>query len=384
MTVSTASKAQPSTPWPVDRTIPKWDWQPPTGTRVISADDHVMEHDLWIDKLAPSDRDRAPRITKDDRGFHLTIEGQPADQPGFNSLIVEGRPGAVDVQQRLRDMDAEGVNASFLFAQRTMVFFARISDEDFRIRCIDAYNEWLSEVQTEGGGRLYGVAILPTITCPEATRDYIQKLDDLGFVAMQLPSFPKDVRYNASAMEPMWDAIEESGIPLSFHVGAGSSLRGAGALGTSVTAALQPFRELWCLLTFSGILERHPSLRVVFTEGGISWVPSALFDADKQYKAFATELRPRLGELPSFYWYRQCYATFMNDPAGVKLVDDIGLDNVLWSVDYPHPESNLGESMAVMQSIFDKLGDHAARAVVGENAIRLWNLDPARILGTTI
>jgi predicted TIM-barrel fold metal-dependent hydrolase len=283
----------------VHRDIPVSEWAPPEGTVVISADDHAMEHDLWIDRLPAADRDRAPRITRDERGFHLSVEGQPADTPGFNSLIVEGRPGGSDVGERLRDMDAEGVDASFLFAQRTMSFFATIKDKDFLFRCIDAYNEWLAEIQASSDGRLYGVAILPTLYAPETTREYVQRLDDLGFVSMQLPSAPKDVRYNASAMEPMWDAIEESGIPLSFHVGASSSGRGAGALGTSVTAALQPFRELWCLLTFSGILERHPDMKVVFTEGGISWVPAALFDADKQYKAFTTELRTRLAELPS-------------------------------------------------------------------------------------
>jgi predicted TIM-barrel fold metal-dependent hydrolase len=222
------------------------------------------------------------------------------------------------------------------------------------------------------------VAVLPTVYRPEATADAVAKLRDLGFVAMQLPSFPHDVRYNASAMEPMWDAIEAGGIPLSFHIGASSSrYRGAGALGTSVTAALQPYRELWCMLAFSGILERHPEMKVVFTEGGISWVPAALFDADKQYRAYETEMRPKLAHLPSYYWYRQCYATFMNDPAGLKLADDIGYEHMLWSVDYPHPEGNLGENVEVMRAIFEQLGESRATAVVGTNAAAVWGLDLA-------
>ena len=152
-------------------------------------------------------------------------------------------------------------------------------------------------------------------------------------------------------------------------------MRGRGALGTSLTAALQPFRELWCLLAFSGILERHPEMKVIFAEGGISWIPSALFDADKQYRAYETEMRPKLANLPSHYWYRQCYATFMNDPAGIKLVDEIGPEHMLWSTDYPHPEGNLGENMAVMRSIFGQLDETRARAIVGTNAAQVWNLD---------
>ena len=116
-------------------------------------------------------------------------------------------------------------------------------------------------------------------------------------------------------------------------------------------------------------------MRVVFTEGGISWVPAALFDADKQYKAYETEVRPKLRELPSFYWFRQCYATFMNDPAGVRLADMIGYEHMLWSVDYPHPEGNLGENVDVMRSIFEHLPESQARAVVGGNAANVWGLD---------
>lgn len=369
-----------STPWPVNRTIPTPEWIPPSDAIVISADDHVMETDLWIERMPAADRDRAPRITEDETGFHLTLEGKSADAPGFNSLVVEGRPGAVDAEQRLLDMDAEHVDASLLFSQRTMAFFPLIEDTEFLVRVMDAYNEWLAEIQAASKSRLYGVAILPTMYKPEQTRDYIQKIKDLGFISMQLPYKPRNVRYNASMMEPMWDAIEESGIPLSFHVGAGSSLRGAGALGTSITMALQPFRELWCLLAFSGILERHPEMKVIFTEGGISWIPATLFDADKQYKAFSTEVRPKLAELPSYYWHRQCYSTFMNDPSGVKLADDIGIDHMLWSIDYPHPEGNLGETVEVMRSLFDQLGDANARAVIGGNALDIWDFDVDRIL----
>jgi predicted TIM-barrel fold metal-dependent hydrolase len=369
-----------ATPWPVDRVIPIADWRPPDGTVIVSADDHLVEPDLWVDRVPARFRDRAPRLTRRERGFHVEAEGRDLDTPGFNSLLVEGRPGMADVASRLEDMTAEGVHASFLFSQRTMPLFAQLTDKELLFHCLDAYNEWLAEIQTRAPHRLYGVAILPTMYRPETTRDYLQKLHDLGFQAMQLPSYPKDIRYNASALDGMWAAIEEAGLPVSFHVGASTTGRGRGALGASVTTALQPFRELWCNLVFSGILERHPELKVVFTEGGISWVPAALFDADKQYKAFYTEIRPRLAEVPSFYWERQCFATFMNDPAGIKLVDEIGYEHMLWSVDYPHPEGNLGENVKVMKSIFDTLGEQRARAVVGGNAMKLWNLEGSKIL----
>jgi predicted TIM-barrel fold metal-dependent hydrolase len=360
-------------PWPSVRTSPEMEWRPPAGTRIISADDHVIEPEhLWEEGLPAADRDNAPRFWKDEFGYHLQVDGRSFDTPGLNSLLVEGREGFADQALRLHDMDAEGLDVSFVFPQKTMALFS-MQDKELMVRCFDVYNEWLSG-WCAGSDRLYGIGILPTIFQPEATRDYIAKLKGWGFRAMEIPSAPRNVYYNSSSMEPMWSAIEESGIPLSFHIGEFPEWKGAGALGTFLTSTFQPFRKLWALLTFSGILERHPELNVIFTEGGISWVPSAIYDADKTYRQFETEMRPKLAELPSYYWHRQCYAAFIDDPSGIKLIDDIGADKVLWSADYPHPESSLGESRHLVKSFFDDLGEEKAKLIVGGNAARLYGI----------
>src|SRR5207253_9143057 len=117
-----------------------------------------------------------------------------------------------------------------------------------------------------------------------------------------------------------------------------------------------------------------PEMQVVFTEGGASWVASAIYDADKIYRAFERDMRPKLSHLPSYYWRRQCHATFMDDPPLLKLIDDIGVDNVLWSTDYPHVESVLGESGEIMRRIFETLGEEKAKKIVGGNAARVWRV----------
>jgi len=361
-------------PWPAVRTSPEIAWRPPAGTRVISSDDHIIEPEhLWEEGLRGADRDRAPRLWRDEFGYHLVVDERSFDTPGLNSLLVEGRAGMSDQALRMQDMDAEGLDVSFIFPQKAMALHS-MADKELMVRCYDVYNEWLAKWCAAEPDRLYGIGILPTIFQPEATRDYIQKLKAWGFRAMEIPSAPRNVYYNSSSMAPLWDAVEESGIPLSFHIGEFPDYKGAGALGTFLTVSFQPFRKLWALLTFSGILERHPELKVIFTEGGISWVPAAIFDADRTYREFESEMRPKLAELPSFYWHRQCYVTFMDDPSGIKLIDDIGADKVLWSADYPHPESTLGESRPLVKSFFDDLGAERAKAIVGGNAARLYGI----------
>ncbi|MEJ0045188.1 MAG: amidohydrolase family protein [Rhodospirillales bacterium] len=204
----------------------------------------------------------------EDGHFHMTVDGADFDVPGLDSHLGEGRPGMWDRDARLADMDAEGIDTSLFFHSRAMGL-VRMEDKAFFTRCMDVYNEWLAEFCAPHPDRLVGVGILPTIYNPAASHDYLQKMQALGLKALEIPSAPKNVPYNASKMEPLWSAIEESGIPVMFHIGAYMEFRGAGATGANLTKNLGPHRPLWALLAFSGILERHPGLKVVFCEGRI-------------------------------------------------------------------------------------------------------------------
>lgn len=361
-------------PWPRDRQIPHGGWRPPQDDVIVSADDHVMEPaNLWIDRMPVRFRDAAPRLWKDEHGYHMEIEGRSFDKPGFNSPLIEGRRGMDDQSVRLTDMDAGGIDISVVFPQRAMGLFV-LQDHEKLTAAADAYNEWLAEWCANSPDRFVGVPILPSIREPLEARAYVEKLKGLGFRALMLPSYPKDVRYNASAMEPMWEAIAESGLTLCFHVGEFGFSTGKGALLTYITKQMQSFRELWSLLTFSGVLERHPKLRVVFTEGGAGWVASATYEADRLYQQYITEANPKLAHLPSYYWRRNCSATIMDDPLALREINRIGAENVMFSTDYPHPEGVLGEEMRVLKEIYDTLDPDAARLVSGGNAIRVFGL----------
>ncbi len=363
-------------PWPMQRTVNDPGWRPPAGTRVISVDDHgIEEMHLWENRLRGADRDRAPKLWRGEDGhFHMTVDGADFDVPGLDSHLGEGRPGMWDRDARLADMDAEGIDTSLFFHSRAMGL-VRMEDKAFFTRCMDVYNEWLAEFCAPHPDRLVGVGILPTIYNPAASHDYLQKMQALGLKALEIPSAPKNVPYNASKMEPLWSAIEESGIPVMFHIGAYMEFRGAGATGANLTKNLGPHRPLWALLAFSGILERHPGLKVVFCEGGFGWVPWTLQDADRVYQTYGTELKPKLARLPSYYFRRQCYSAIMQDDVGLKLARDYDLaDNLLWSCDYPHGESVFGESRLEVRKIFDVLGTEKATKVVGGTAARIWNL----------
>ncbi len=347
---------------------------------VVSADEHVIEPrsfwEQWLPESLPSaDRYRAPILD----GVALALSGESGHHAIKTFLLFpdlvrysDEAAGASDPLRRLAVLDEQGIDASVVFPQRAMAMWG-IEDRDLMYRCFDAYNEWLAQWCAQGRGRLYGVAILPTVYRPEATGDYIAHLKDLGFRTMMLPNFPRGVDYAGPEMAPLWSAIEASGLPLNFHISEAPDDNGPGGLGTYLAVSFQPFRKLWSFIVFSGILERHPGLRVVFAEGGISWIPSALDHADRIHDKFAAHLHPRLAQPPSHYWFAQCYATFMEDQRGVEQIDCIGADRVLWSSDYPHPEGTFGSTRQVVSDLRRTLGDRSD-AAVGGTAARLYGL----------
>jgi predicted TIM-barrel fold metal-dependent hydrolase len=364
-------------PNPIDRIVNADAWRPPADIRLISADDHLLEADhLFEQRLPAKFRDRAPKVWRDRATgvVHVEIDGKSFDPPGIGTIGHEC-PGFWDAGERLRAMDSEGIEGSVLYhGQAQALNYLIATDPERYFACMNVYNEWVAEYTRPHRDRLVGMAILPSFVKPETARDQMQKIKELGFRGVQMPSYPRGVRYNSREMDPVWEAVVESGIPLSFHVTATIEFSGWGALGANLNRNLSPFRPLLGQLIFSGVFERHPDLTVIFAEGGAAWVADAIVSMDKITRSYHSILRPRLGQLPSHYWRKNCYATFMDDPIALRLTDIIGADRIMWSIDYPHPESVYGYTGEITRQIHDALGHEVARMVLGGTAARLYGL----------
>lgn len=354
------------------RHAPADSWRPPAGVRVISADDHNMEAEhLWEERLPAKWKKKAPQYWfAEDGSARMEAEGRELIIPGLPA-DSEKVKGFLDLNERLKAMDEEGIEASLLFHGRMAALFG-MQDKELLWACFDVYNEWLAETLRPHARRLSGVAVLPSYLKPQASRDAMQKIKALGFRAVQIPSFPKGIRYNSREFDPLWEAVAESGVPLSFHVGLQLPFSGNGSMGANTSVILAPYRPLLGQLMFAGIFERHPTLKVVFTEGGASWAANAIADMDYLCRVYHDRLNPKLGNLPSFYWHRQCCTTFMVDPVSLDLIHRIGADNMLWSADYPHSEGTYGYTGEVMREIWEKAGPTDGAKILGGNAAKLW------------
>ena len=130
---------------------------------------------------------------------------------------------------------------------------------------------------------------------------------------------------------PLWEAINETQLPLHFHTFPSVDPKArAGVVGEDLLAlrysSICLFQmTLGAILTSlmgAAVFERFPHFRVVFGESGIGWIPYLLDRMDYEYQDQYRDIKLKM--LPSEYWRRQCRATFQFDRIGTKLVEDLG------------------------------------------------------------
>jgi predicted TIM-barrel fold metal-dependent hydrolase len=356
-------------------------WQLPQNTPVISADNHLsIGEDIWFDRFPARLKDRAPRVWQKNGVWHVGFDGKSLfpDLLEKSFGIFEPLPGAYALDRRLEDMAAEGIDKEIVFGNGIMALL-QYSDVEIREWIFRSYNEYLADLGERSGGRFHGVAI-PNFWDISKIRSSLAEIKALGIKTILLPMKPgkgpdgKEIAYADEEMEPFWHAIEECNLPICFHVGENVADGHRGMLGISFMMNLGPFRKTVGELIFGGILDRHPSLKVVFVEGGINWIANAKQDAELVHGSFGSLLDWEIRQAPAYYFDNHVYSTFMTDALGLQLLDRIGADRIMWTVDYPHAESTFGYSRTAMKMIFDATSEANARKIVGGTALELFNL----------
>jgi len=115
---------------------------------------------------------------------------------------------------------------------------------------------------------------------------------------------------------------------------------------------------------------------VVSVESGIGFLPFLLEAADYafEYSQVARE-KPEFEMKPSEYFARQVYGCyFFEEFAPQRLLDRIGVDNVLFETDFPHPICLYGN---VRQKIDASLAGQAAPVrskLLFDNAAELYRV----------
>jgi predicted TIM-barrel fold metal-dependent hydrolase len=374
--------------------------------RIISADDHIdlpwLPKDLWQTRVPASWRERAPRVVDTSDGPYWVCgddrweawggrKGAAGAQGGRRTALERGgvlEPGVLrptTTPLRLADMDRDGIDATVMYGPIVPLL---IPDPELRRVAYRAYNDWLAEFCSTAPERLVGVGLIP-IDTPAHAADEVRYLRKIGVRTGMLLAARVELPLWDEAWEPLWEAAAETGLPLGFHLGgglrtivAGGPKAGrAGNMGVRVACSTLQMDEALTGVIFAGALERHRGLKIVLAETGIGWLPYMLERLDDTYRKFldAGEYWRQHGGLtltmpPSAYFRRQVWATFQTDHAGLRLLDTLGEDRVMWASDYPHADSTWPESQQAIADNFRDVGAGARRRILCENARTLYGL----------
>jgi predicted TIM-barrel fold metal-dependent hydrolase len=353
--------------------------------RLYSCDDHLdlwnLPGDLWVDRLPARLRARGPRVVDQGASGAWWTCDDAVMSPyrigsGYSAIqragIEDDGSRASDPTLRLDDMDRDGVYASVIYGPN--LFGLPIADPELHAAVLAGYNDWAMEFNRRAPDRLCVLPVLPT-HAPEAAIVELERVARLGHRGAIISPF--EFRCTDSAWDGLWSAAEAAAVPISFHIGKGTSqVRVApGSWELAAFAAVGPMQldEPLAMMIYSGVLERHPGLRLVLAESGIGWLPYFVRRMDQTADKHVAKAQDyRLKAKPSEIFRRQVYATFEEEPLGPSLLPLLGPDNFMWASDYPHPDSTFPHSRQAIAEAFAGLDAAFVEQVTAGNCARLY------------
>ena len=382
------------------------------GLRVIDADTHLTEaHDLWTKRAPAKYADRVPHVVEVDGRPMWYVDGAELGFAGGGGVIDrqggKGRAaealfewtldqihlGAFDIEARIEVMDDSGIYAQVCFPNSIGLGGQGISDvvqdPELRLLCVQIYNDAMADVQADSGGRLLPMPVLPAwdvdAAVAEATR--VASMDLRG---VNITSDPNDVGgpdLANRAWDPLWEVCADRQLPVHFHIGA--SLTTMTYFGTYPWESQDEDTKLAIggtllfignarvvtNIILSGMLDRHPKLKMVSVESGVGWIPFILEALDYEMSENAPKQLAELSMMPSEYFRRNLYATFWFEKNNVPaLIASVGEDNVLFETDFPHPTCLYPKPLDTVAEKMSTLEPAVQRKILGENAAKLYRL----------
>ncbi|ORW30485.1 amidohydrolase [Mycobacterium paraense] len=350
----------------------------PAGTEVFSADNHIsVADDIFYEHFPDDLKEYAPRIWYEDGAYLLGRPGQSMVVGDFSAVLMQydDLAGAVssNIDARVRELAEDGVDKELVFPNAVLALF-HYPDKDLRERILRIYNEHIAAVQEASNGHCYGVGLINWWDA-RGTRRTLAELKALGLKTFLMPLNPGNddnghvIDFSSAAMSAVWDEIEEAGLPVTHHIGESQPKcpSEVNSVAVAMMVNIDSFREMFSKYIFGGILDRHPGLRVGWFEGGIAWVPPALQDAEHVLASYRHMLKGHPKHDIRHYWNQHMCASFMVDGLGLDQIEDIGIDRVMWSSDYPHNESTFGYSERSLAAVVDAVGPEDAVRVVSGN-----------------
>jgi predicted TIM-barrel fold metal-dependent hydrolase len=381
------------------------------GIKIVDCDTHFTEPaDMWISRAPAGMKDKMPHVKRIDGADHWFVGDKAFGSIGGNVIAKDhnkllGRlafrnydqinEGSYDVKERLKDMDAMGVWAQICFQNGGVTqvgSLQALNDEPLAIAITQIYNDACKDRMDESGGRINGMGTLPYWDKAIMNKE-MRRLADMNIRGITLPDRPERVTTSSAYLgpdgkvSPFWAEVFEicdaTGIPLNFHLNASLDANSAiwDNLGFDQRLPIHALlHHIGCAATLSnfmvsGILDKYENLKIGLIESGMGWVPFWLEAMEHQLDEFRTAQNRGLKMRPKEYFKRHFWVSYwFEDYAPKHMLEEIGVDRVMFETDFPHPTSLYP---GVQDKLVETLGAHdfaTRKRVLQDNAVELYNL----------
>lgn len=370
--------------------------------RFVSVDDHVIETpNLWSDRMDASWGARIPRLeTAHDGTDSWVIDGQQhplATTASVGAFLPDRAAGprhwddipksAYVPWERLLAMDAGSIDVSVLYPMVAGVAGQRFGslDAEFELACVAAYNDWLLDEWAATSDRFVPQCITPVASIESAV-DEIRRSVGKGHRGVVMPANPALLRpelphVNEPDYDPVWALCAELDVPVCFHSGSSPLIQMppyedySDATVAALEAMTRPVSSTFLLanLLFSGILRRHPTLKVVFAETSLAWGAYTLESSDHQFGRQRYDLAG-WDVIPTEQFHRQCFLTGWYDRTGAATRHVIGVDNMLWSSNLPQATSPWPDIQQTVERCLGDIPEGERAKILADNATALYKL----------
>jgi len=381
---------------------------------VVSSDGHAgLRPGLYREYLDPQFREIYDQT--------LPLQLAAAEKASENFLIKDineqwrqgnelALTGAWDHDERIKMLDRDGITAEVIFPdgiteRNGPPFGVGLSTPLKGVQAellwagARAHNRWLAEFCQMAPERRLGVAVNPLLWDVDTAVAELRWAAANGLRAVEIPTLTGDFDpYHHRKYDPFWTACADLDLIVNFHTGAAHyehyfgktwpevDPNLVGGMGINVCEVFfWTYRPLTHLI-WGGVFERHPKLKVVITEVGTGWMLPPylrLMDHmyfDQQFSAKMGSFSDHLSISPLEYFKRNvAIGASCIGRADVELRHQIGLDQIMWGSDYPHPEGTWPTTEKQIFDAFHDLPETEIAAMLGENAIRFFGFDRDRL-----
>jgi predicted TIM-barrel fold metal-dependent hydrolase len=363
-----------------------------TRPAIISSDSHVQEPPDLYQRLPKAMQARAPRRVERDGKTYILVDGRKprridlaeerATEDDQNREFRNDPSGGRDLDTRLKDLERDGIRAEVIYPNQSLGLY--LSPEPaYQMAVARAYNDWAIEHFGPQRARFAPVGIVPVSEIESAVQE-VERAAKLGYRSVKIPITNRKSPYNRSEYEPLWAALEDTGLVLAFHAFTNSEdeypddwgeAEGYGGALDFMAMRMADGQQPVSQLISGGICDRHPKLKFVVVECGAGWLAWLLYVLDEQAEKKHMWIRPKLSLKPSEFFARQGFITFTDDPIALNNLAFTTADCLLWGSDYPHDEGSFPHSQAVIERTFAGVSEDDKRKIVYGNAARLYSFE---------